>query len=35
MEVKWKNSMVGSIFLWLSMPEVAFIGLDEDARSPR
>jgi hypothetical protein len=27
LEVKSKNSTIGSIFLWLSAPEEAFIGL--------
>jgi hypothetical protein len=35
MEVKLKNNTIGSIFLWLSPPEEAFIGSDEDGRSPR
>jgi hypothetical protein len=29
MEVKSKNSTIGSIFLWLIAPEEAFIGLSE------
>jgi hypothetical protein len=35
MEVKCKNSMIGSIFIWLSVPEEAFVGSNKDARSPR
>jgi hypothetical protein len=35
LEVKSKNSTIGSIFLWLSQPQEAFIGLDKDGRSQR
>jgi hypothetical protein len=34
MEVKWKNSMIRSIFLWLSMLEEAFIGPDKRRTEP-
>jgi hypothetical protein len=34
-EVKAKNSTIGSIFLWIDLPEEAFIGDDEDARRPK
>jgi hypothetical protein len=34
MEVKPKNSTIGSIFLWLSSPEEAFIGLSRSDVEP-
>jgi hypothetical protein len=34
-QVKSKNSTIGSILLWLSPPEEAFITSDEDGRRPK
>jgi hypothetical protein len=35
MEVKSKNSTIRCIFLWIDLPEEAFIGDDKDARRPK
>jgi hypothetical protein len=35
LEVKSKNSTIGSIFLWLSSPEEAFIGLSKPDAEPK
>jgi hypothetical protein len=34
LEVNSKNSMIGSIFLWLIVPEEAFIGLSKSGAEP-
>jgi hypothetical protein len=35
LEVKSKNSTIRSNFLWIDLPEEAFIGDDGDARRPK